>query len=253
MATLAVSPLPITRQTIRQFARGKALLVAAGVVFFPVIFAVIAQLVPNELSIRELREVLAEVIYLGAFTATLLPIATLLLATGALGDEIDDRTLFYLTLKPLSRLRIVVEKILGVFVVCIPLAWAGLATTIIILAWGRFDDVRDLFGPILYATAAGVIGFGSLFLLLSLFIQRALLAGLFYIFVWESALARFLPGIRTISIGHYMNSIFVQLADDRRITIDQVAALRTSIITIIAVCVVSVMLATWRLRRMNLE
>lgn len=248
-----MSPLPITRQTIRQFARGKALLVAAGIVFFPVIFAVLARLVPGELSTSDLREVLAEVIFLGAFTATLLPIATLLLATGALGDEIDDRTLFYLTLKPLSRFRIVIEKLLGVFAVCILLAWAGIATTTIILAWGRFDDVRDLFAPILYATAAGVVGFGSLFLLLSLFIQRALLAGLFYIFVWESALARFLPGIRTISIGHYMNSIFVQLADDRQLTLDQLSALRTSIITVIAVCVVSIALATWRLRQMNLD
>lgn len=248
-----MSPLPITRQTIRQFARGKALLVAAGIVFFPVIFAVLARLVPGELSTPDLREVLAEVIFLGAFTATLLPIATLLLATGALGDEIDDRTLFYLTLKPLSRFRIVIEKLLGVFAVCILLAWAGIATTTIILAWGRFDDVRDLFAPILYATAAGVVGFGSLFLLLSLFIQRALLAGLFYIFVWESALARFLPGIRTISIGHYMNSIFVQLVDDRQLTLDQLSALRTSIITIIAVCVISIALATWRLRQMNLD
>ena len=248
-----MSPLPITRQTIRQFARGKALLVAAGIVFFPVIFAVLARLVPGDLSTSDLREVLAEVIFLGAFTATLLPIATLLLATGALGDEIDDRTLFYLTLNPLSRLRIVIEKLLGVFVVCILLAWAGIATTTFILAWGRFDDVRDLFAPILYATAAGVVGFGSLFLLLSLFIQRALLAGLFYIFVWESALARFLPGIRTISIGHYMNSIFVQLADDRHLTLDQLSALRTSIITIIAVCVISIALATWRLRQMNLD
>jgi len=250
---MVMSPLPITRQTIRQFARGKALLVATGIVFFPIVFAILAQAVATEQTTQELRDILADVIFLGAFTATLLPIATLLLATGAIGDEIDDRTLFYLTLKPLSRLRIVIEKLLGVLLVCTVLGWAGLATTTLILGWGRLDELEDLFVPMLWATAGGVVGFGSIFMLLSLFIQRALLAGLFYTFVWESALARFLPGIRTISIGHYMNSIFVQLADDRRITLDQVSALRTSIITMVGICVVSIILATWRLRQMNLE
>ena len=253
MASVLISPLPITRLTIRQFARGKSLLVAAGIVFFPVLFAVIGLLVPGELSVRQLRELVASVIFLGTFTATLLPVATLMLASGAFGDEIDDRTLSYLTLKPLSRLRIVVEKLLGVFVVSILLAWAGKLTTVGIAAWWRFDDVDDLVQPMLLSTAAGVVGFGSFFLLLSLFIPRALLVGLFYTFVWESALARFLPGIRTISIRHYTQSIFTALADDRRITLAQQAALRTSVITIIAICVISVALATWRLRQMNLE
>ncbi len=253
MASLVMSPLPITRLTIRQFVRGKAVLVAAGIVCFPVLFGILVQLVPEEPSVRELRTVLAEGIFLGAFTATLLPIATLLLATGAIGDELDDRTLPYLSLKPISRLRIVVEKFLGVLLVCIPLAWVGMMLTVIVAAWGRLDVVEDLIWPMLVSTAAGVIGFGSLFMLMSLFIQRALLAGLFYSFVWESALARFLPGIRTISIRHYTQSIFVDLADDRRITIAQQAALRTSLITIVTICAVSILFATWRLRRMNLE
>ncbi|MBA2277578.1 MAG: ABC transporter permease subunit [Chloroflexia bacterium] len=253
MVSVAFSPFPITRLTIRQFARGKSLLVAAGIVFFPVLFAILGLLAPDGLTVRQLRQLLSSVIFLGAFTGTLLPVATLLLASGAFGDELDDRTLSYLTLKPISRLRIVIEKLLGVLIVGILLAWTGILATVGVAAWGRYDAVEDLVWPMLLSTAAGVIGFGSFFLLLSLYIPRALLTGLFYTFVWESALARFLPGIRTISIRHYAQSIFAELADDRRIVLAQQAELRTSVITVVAICVLSIALGTWRLRRMNLE
>jgi len=83
--------------------------------------------------------------------------------------------------------------------------------------------------------------------------QRALLVGVFYVFVWETALSRFLPGIRSISIRHYTQSLFVRLVDDRRVDVPQLSAQSTVIVTTVAICVVCVILATWRLRSMSLE
>jgi ABC-2 type transport system permease protein len=247
-----IQPIPITRLTLRQFARAKTLLVLAGIALIPAIFAIIGRIAGNT-STREIRTFVGNDMYRDLFSATLLPIMVLVVATAAIGDEIEDHTLQYLTLKPISRLRIVLEKFVGVLVTTIPLCWLGMMIATAIISWGQLDDVRDLIWPMTASIIGGAVAFGSVFMLLSLFIQRALLAGLFYTFVWESALSRFLPGIRAISLRHYTQSIFTRLADDRLLTLTHQAALNTAIITIAVICVLSLALATWRIRTMNQE
>ncbi len=245
--------LTITSLTIRQFARSKSIFVLIGICLLSALFALIPQLVPDEPSLRDLRSIFAESIYLNFFSATLLPLATLVLATAALGDEIEDRTLQYLALKPIGRFRIVLQKFLAILIVAIPIVWAGIALTWAIASFGHYDGMRDLLLPALLSSLVAILGFGSLFLFLSLIIQRALIIGVFYVFIWESALTRYLPGIRSISIRHYTQSLFVRLVDDRRFTIAQVSAQSTVIITIVIVCAIALLLATWRLRGMSLE
>ncbi|HWK80581.1 MAG TPA: ABC transporter permease subunit [Thermomicrobiales bacterium] len=245
--------LAITRLTLRQFLRSKSLLVVVAIGFFPVIFAILPHFAGQELTLRDLRRVLGNVIYLGLFAGTLLPLATLVLSTSALGDEIEDKTLQYLTLKPIARLQIVFAKFLAILIVTIPIILAGLVVTWAVASWGRLDDMRDMLPPMLAGAVVGVLGFGAIFMLVSLFIQRALLVGIFYVFIWETALSRYLPGIRSFSIRHYTQSTFVRLLDDRAIRLDGVAALPTIWITIAVIVVVCLALATWRLRSMNLE
>ena len=126
--------------------------------------------------------------------APLLPITVLILATGALGNEIEDRTLPYLTLKPIGRLRIVVEKLIGVFVVAYPLVCAGMIATYLLAFRGEAGDEMKVLWAMLAATAVAVAGYGAIFLLISLLISRALLAGIMYALLWESLLGRYLPG-----------------------------------------------------------
>ncbi len=245
--------LTITSLTIRQFARSKSIFVLIGICLLSAVFALIPRLVPDEPSLRDLRMVFGQSIYLDFFAATLLPLATLVLATAALGDEIEDRTLQYLALKPIGRFRIVLQKFLAILIVAVPIVWAGIALTWAIASFGYYDGMRDLLLPALLSSLVAILGFGALFLFLSLVIQRALIVGVFYVFIWESALTRYLPGIRAISIRHYTQSLFVRLVDDRRFTIAQVSAQSTVIITIFAIVAIGLALATWRLRRMSLE
>lgn len=246
-------PLTITSLTIRQFIRSKSIVVLVGICLLSALFALIPLLVPNEVSIRDLRSIFAESIYLGFFSATLLPLATLVLATAALGDEIEDRTLQYLSLKPIGRFGIVFQKFLAILIVAVPIVWIGIAVTWGIVSFGHYSEMRDLLMPALYSSLVAIVGFGSLFLFISLIIQRALLVGVFYVFIWESALTRYLAGIRAISIRHYTQSLFIRLVDDRRFAIPQVSAQSTVIITVAAICVVCLLLSTWRLRSMSLE
>ena len=105
----------------------------------------------------------------------------------------------------------------------------------------------------LASATVGVVATAAIFLLVSLVIPRALIVGIMYAFAWESLLGRFLPGVRIISIRHYVDSTFVALLDARDATLSGGFSVTTSVITIACAVVVSVLLATWRLSKMNLE
>lgn len=245
--------LTVTQLTVRQFLRAKSVLVVAAICAIPALFALILQLALEDPTVADIREVIGDVVYLGIFSSTLLPLAALVLSTSALGDEIEDKTLHYLALKPMSRLRIVIEKFVGTLLITVPIAWIAVLAVWLVVSWGNLDAASDLIVPMLVSSLAGVAGFGALFMLISLFIPRALLAGIFYVFVWEATLSQFLPGIRTISIRHYMQSIFVRIADDPDITLDGVSRLSTASITIAVIIGISLLLAALRLRRMSIE
>lgn len=254
--------LPILTMTVRQFLGGKAVRIVTVLAFIPCLFAGIYLLNPD---IDSARQFLIDLFLEALVAPTLLPITVLILATAALGNEVEDRTLPYLTMKPISRLRIVIEKLGGVLVVALPAVLAGLAVTALIVFLARDDSavlVRRAgesvaLGPVVWAmlaaAAAGTVMIASIFLAISLVVPRALLAGIVYTFAWESLLGRFLPGIRVISIRHYVQSIFVAILDDPFVTIDNATSLRASLITVAVVSLIAIGFAAWRLRRMSLE
>ena len=198
-------------------------------------------------------EFLRDVVLKDLFFPTLLPITTLILATAALGNEIEDRTLPYLTLKPLSRLRIVVEKWLGCIIVAIPVICSLLLVSMLILLGGDASDYQRTVLGALAATAIGICAYSAVFMLISLVIHRALLLGIIYTFVLETTLGRFLTGFRVVSIRHYVTSIYEQIQDEPALISENAAGLQESIIVLTVITVISLLLATWRLRRMSLD
>lgn len=243
-------PLPVMTLTIRQFIGGKAVRVVAALAFLPCLFSLIHLLGSDAIvSIRFVREVILD----DLFFPTLLPITTLILATGALGNEIEDRTLPYLTLKPLSRLRIVVEKWLGAVVIAIPTICLGVLAACLIALRGDAADYQRTLVAALAATAIGICAYTAIFILISLVIQRALLLGIIYTFVLESILGRFLSGVRVLSVRHYVASVFEQIQDVPFLISDNAASLNSAIIVLAATTVVAILLAAWRLRRMSLD
>lgn len=260
MASLLWSPLPVLALTIRQFSGGKAVRVVAALAMIPVLFSVVFAFTGDSANSQEF---LFDDIYRFLFIATLLPILVLILATGALGNEIEDQTLPYLTLKPISRFRIIDEKLAATVLTATPLVMAGLLVSYLIIFRGDgFDDFNVTFlWAMLAATFGGVVAYGSLFLLLSLFINRALLAGIVYTLIWESLLGRYLPGLKLISVRHYTESIYVGIVGSEKHALvshpedrfDDPTELIVAIAVVIGICLVSILLSAWRLRNLNLE
>ena len=252
MAQALWRPLPVFVLTIRQFFGGRSVYVVTVLSFLPALFGMIYWINPDD---DPPGYFLSEAIYRPLVIATLLPITVLILATGALGNEIEDQTLPYLTLKPIGRLRIVVEKLMATLIVCTPIVLAGLLTTYLVIYRGDAGESASLrvLSAMLASAFAGIVAYSAVFLLVSLFIARALLAGITYALVWESLLGRYLAGLKVVSIRHYTESIFVGMADDSDIALKGASSVSTSVIVIAVVTMVVILISTWRLRNLNLE
>lgn len=245
----AADPFPILELTLRQFSGGKAVRIVTLFALLPALFAGIYWLDSGGILPREFLDGL----YINIISATVLPIGTLILATNALGNEIEDRTMVYLVLKPISRLRIVLEKFVAVVATATLLLWIGNTLSWLLVMRGDAGDSIDLFVAMQISTLAGVLANAALFMAVSLIVPRALLAGIMYSLLWESTFTRFIPGIRLMSIRHYVQSMYVRIANDAEIVLDDAMQLGPALIVLAIVVVVSLGIATWRLRTMNLE
>src|SRR5215210_9291377 len=236
--------LPVTTLTVRQFSGGRTARLALVLSLIPALFAAIYaarpwEVTPDEFLIGLFRELIVP---------TLLPIVVLLPATAAFGNELEDGTLPYLLMKPVSRLRLVLGKYAAVLLVAIPALLAGLAVTTLIAAQGPGSgNLGRILVAMAAASAAAAALLGAVFLLVSLVIPRALLAGMIYIFAWESLLGRFLPGVRAISSREHALQVFDGILSDD-FTMASNAAL-----TMLVVAVVCLLLAVWRLRGIQID
>lgn len=244
-----LDPLPILGLTLRQFIGGRAIRIVFLFSLVPALFSLIYLLEPGDMTTREF--------FAGVFqefiAPTLLPIATLILATNALGNEVEDRTMVYLVLKPISRTRIVMEKFGAVALAATLLLWEGTLLAYLISMRGDAGNNIDQLLAIFVAELFGVIGYGALFMAISLIVPRALLAGLIYSLIWESLFGRFIPGIRLVSVRHYVQSIYVRMIDNPAIELDEAMRLVPALVIIALLAAVTLAIATWRLRTMNLE
>ena len=248
---------PIFFLSVRQFVGGKAVRAVFALGMIPALFALIYRIDP---TIERPRRFLDDII-IDIMMPSVLPLAALILATGAFGDEIEDRTLPYLVLKPVTRLRIVIEKLLASAIVSIPIIAIGGMISWFLVFTDDGGDNTDVLWAILAATAAGVVLYSAVFQLLSLLIRRAILASIIYSLVWESVLGRFIPGLRYLSIRHVVTSIYTSTIEaigpggrlDRGLGVDNAFSIAGALTGAAAVCVVAILLSTWRLRRINIE
>ena len=198
--------------TARQLGGSRRLWLVLALVSLPVLAAVLFHVADSTTSSDEFAD---------GITATLiasgiLPLVMLLFATSALGNELSDRTLGYLVLKPLPRWRIAAPKLFAsVLVGGVPVAVSGFLAVAII------ED-----GDVAGAAATGVgllIGaaaYGAIFTWAGLATRHALIFGLIYVFIWEASLAAYLDGIRYLSVRQFTLALISGLDGTRLATLD---------------------------------
>ena len=141
--------------------------------------------------------------------AAVLPLVVAILATTALGDDIEDRTLSFILLRPVPRWQIVASKYGAVVILGMaPLLLFGAIMSAVAFAQdlGGVADYEAVIKPmlgVLAGLAVGVLTYSAVFMWLGLISTQALGLAIVYVVVWEGFAAGFFSGIRYLSIRSY--------------------------------------------------
>lgn len=182
---------------------------------------------------------------------TLMPLIGLITGTGSIGPEIGDGSIIYILAKPIRRSSIILSKL----AVAIGVAVAMGVLPIYISAWiltgsGGMDALAPTAGAL---TAA--IAYCAMFQLLAVVTRNAVVIGLVYALVWESVVGQFIPGARALSVQQWSLAISDRMLADSYSTyvdLDPAVELRTGVIMLVLVTVISAVIATRKLWRVRL-
>ena len=242
--------------SIRQLAGGRRLLLLLALAALPVGLAVIVSLAlgEDETSNSQYLDTLLDGLLIGA----VMPVIALVLATAAFGNEVEDRTLNYLVLKPVPRYQIVFAKLLASLVIGCPLVViSGVAATLI-ADGGIGARLVELDSPLRAAAATGIalllgsVTYSAAFTWAGLVSTRALPYALVYVVLWEGVVSSFLGGVRYLSVRGYTLALVHGLDEGSFAELgDRVIEFPAALVGVAAVTAGFFLLAVRRLRDMD--
>ena len=195
----------------------------------------------------------------GLLISAVMPVIGLVLATAAFGNEVEDRTLNFLVLKPISRYKIVLAKLLAALVIGCPLVViSGVAVTLIgdgVMGAKLvvLDSTPQAVAAVGMALFLGYVAYCALFTWAGLMSTRALPFALVYVVLWEGLVSSFLGGVRYLSVRGYTLGLMHGL-DDRSFAElgDRVIEFPAALVGVAAVTAGFFLLAVKRLPDMDL-
>lgn len=219
-----------------------------------VIMAVLAAL-PVLITLVQLRSDHAPSVWdfdtaiLGTMLAgSILPLVVLAIGGAAFGNEVEDRTLANLTLAPIARWRIALPKFLAVVTIAAPFI---LASAILTAHVAFLGDARAT-AAVALSALAGVAMYAAVFVFLGLVSSHAIGIGLLYIVIWEGFFAGFVSGVRLLSIRYYAIAI-MHAIDSRRFALaDDALPALAAVLAATLITAGFLVLATRRLRSMDI-
>jgi ABC-2 type transport system permease protein len=237
--------VPMLRLSLRQLAGRWRLLLILLLAALPVAVAATVSVVAEA---EEMQGGVIDAIFDGLIIAAILPLVAMTLGTAAFGNELEDRTLGYLTLKPVPRLQIALSKLLAPIIVGGPL----------LIASGVISTLLGFQGDIQAALAVGVsllvglVAYTAIFTWAGLMTSGALAFALLYVLVWEGVISTFLGGVRYLSVRGYTLAIMHGIdGDSFKEFSERVIELPAAIAGAVAVTVFFFWLTVYRLRTMD--
>lgn len=139
------------------------------------------------------------------------PLLALALVGGGFGEEVQDQTLVFHLVRPVSRTTIFLARYAAGVV---PAAILAAAATLVTIVVSGVSVPIATSGAIAGIAALGVATVGAVYYALAALFKRGLVAGLVYTFVVESFF-QFMPGaIQKLSLTHHIRSLYHRVADD---------------------------------------
>ena len=206
MSNISWISLVIFKQTFLQMLRSRRTYVLAFLSFIPVIFMFVVRLIPQKASVIDTLLLESTVTFYLMFIVILV---ALFQSTTLLSDEIENNTIIYLLMRPISKMSIVLSKFMAYWVgTTIPVATSHLLVSIFIATHPK-SQITFLSGlrlEVLYLSVIilGLLAYGSIFLFLSVCFRYSVLWGLLVAFGWEKLTLVLSGNIRLVSIIHYL-------------------------------------------------
>jgi ABC-2 type transport system permease protein len=193
--------------------------------------------------------------YADVVTQLVIPTVTsfiaLVVAASAFGEEREDGSILYLAATPLSRLNIVAAKVLAAWITTLVLLVPALVG-VALLGQGVDGAGFSIHVYTWLGIALAAAAYAAVFVLLSLTIRRAVIAGILYIALWEGSIATFAASAGRLSIGAYARAIAAEGTPG--VTVEGTPDVRplVALIVLAATIALGTWLAARRLRRMEL-
>jgi ABC-2 type transport system permease protein len=175
----------------------------------------------------------------------LVPVATLWLATSAIGDLVEDRLLVYLSLKPVPRWQLPAAAVLAPLSVLVPLAVLPLAASALVAG------APDVAWPAFLAALLAALAYAGLFAAAGLWFRRAIWWGLAFVLIWENAVAYTVQGAARFTVIGWASSVLA-LAPDVDVQLEAGSA-AAAIVVLVAIAIAGWLAATWRYGRVDID
>jgi ABC-2 type transport system permease protein len=129
--------------------------------------------------------------------------------TSIVSEEVENKTLTYLTTRPLAKPAILLGKYAAYTVRSIILVAVGVVVSFLLLDYDRLGDgeVWLILGRSLAVLVLAVIAYTAFFAFLGTFLKKSVLFGLFFCFGWENVVQYFPGTTQRLTLIHYLKSI----------------------------------------------
>ena len=140
----------------------------------------------------------------------MVPVLGVFYGTALVADEVDDKTLTYLFVRPIPRGAVIIGKYLAYLVTTVLVVLPSvviLYLLVVPLGQGSLAAAFPALLKDLGLLALGLAAYGALFTLIGARLKHPLVTGLVFAFGWEQ-LALMLPGyLRRVSIAFYLQAL----------------------------------------------
>ena len=190
--------------------RSRRVLLTAALALVPVLLAVALLLIPYVTGHEVDPSNLFLQMGLLMHTYILLPLVSALIGSGAVADEVEERTLPYILTRPVPKWQFALSKILSGFLVTGMILTLSLWVTYAVL---NGPSGMWISGLIILLRVTGVLILGSLvyvslFGLLGAAVRRPVLYGLIFAFGWEKIVAHLPIRLKYFTVVKYLNDLY---------------------------------------------
>lgn len=138
------------------------------------------------------------------------PIFGVFLGTALIADEVDDKTITYLFVRPIARGAVLLGKYLAFLVCAVLMILPSVVMVYFLLVPLSGGSIGANF-PSLVADlgmlGAGLAAYGAVFTLVGARLRRPLIVGLVFIFGWEPAVMVFPGYLKRLTVAFYLQAL----------------------------------------------